>query len=220
MSDSPSKDASRASDKSFFDIMPVPSERPSWSGYQPDRLVVLSLRKGKGDAVDIVYGDKARVFRNFDFDDVENLAASPRIGDGWETIRPGRRVPGRSPTTLSLAAKGSFILALQLEGKLKQHAIFHDRPFGIPRASDGWFAWSTRLATDPTIAFMAVRAPVNDMPLAFNINLLVSGGAGSGDNNPAQDHYRGMDCLTPIIIDPDIRWPDGMDVPGLPPPPQ
>lgn len=215
-------------DRNLFGARPVSENWDGGAGFsRPDRLVLMTLQKGRGKSFDVVFGKRSQVFR-----DVGNLSAAELDATISSGIRPpsAKDIVHRSPhanrprTTLSLASQGSFYVALALTGDLKVKAKFADKPFGanadkiddLAEAPIKYFWWS-HVLNNGRIAVMAAHNPIgNTIVIPYNINLIVTGGSGSGDN---VDHYDGVQCETPIIIDPDMRWPDGTEPPNLPPPP-
>jgi hypothetical protein len=224
---------SQPSAKSYFGMVPV---KRDWPTKVPSRLVMLRLEKGN-DPLSVIYGAKSLVTKtggiipelfeaeqfvptmgaNWSEAEVESLVRRGFGSNAGIDIRHGQW--NRPRTALSLGVQGNFFLALYLDNSLRKNVRFAAEPFGVhPDYSDQFsfartFAgWIAVVAID-TNPLDVEPYPTVTEPLPFNINLEVTSG------HCGHNHYAGVQAVTPLIIDPDLRWPDGTTPPGLPPPP-
>ena len=168
-----------------------------WSGPQPQLGWIFSLGETPGKALNIIYKNARSVTGAID------MPAELRTGAGNKAPNYAS-APNRNPTptALSLKVNQDMYLGFVLDPKLG--AIFADAPFsGGYSGSDGDYFSVTRV-TDTT-AYLIIKGSsfgAGDYSKPFNIHLVATGTQG---NNVAY--------ATPLIIDPDTRWPAGWGPP-------
>lgn len=168
-----------------------------WPGSPPKLAWIFSLGETPGRALNIVYKNGRSV------SGVIDMPAELRAGAG-NKAPVYNNAPNSNPTpsALSLSCNQDIYLGFVLDAKLG--ATFADVPFsgGYPGAAADYLS-VTRVSD--TLAYVMVRAGSfgpGQFCKPFNIHLLAKGTNGSG-----------VAYVTPIIIDPDTRQPDGSGPP-------
>ena len=168
-----------------------------WPGAQPQLAWIFSVGETAGKALNIVYKNAHSVTGAI------NMPAELAAGAGNKApvyaSSPNRNP---TPTALSLKANQDLILGFVLDAKMG--AIFADAPFsGGYRGAENDYYSVTRVSD--TTAYLVIKGSsfgAGDYSKPFNIHLVAKGTQG---NNVAY--------VTPLIIDPDTRWPDGWGPP-------
>lgn len=169
----------------------------NWPGETPQLAWVLKIGESAGKALNVRYTAAAKYTGPIDMKQL--LKNNP--GGKARFHKAANKNP--TPTALSLRVEDDLYLGFILAKSMD--VVFADVPFsgGSAEATSVYYE-VTRLSD--TTAYMMVRGsqfPAGGCCYPFNIHLLAKG-----------QFDDGVDYVTPIILDPDTRQPDGSGPPG------
>lgn len=170
----------------------------TWSGPTPKLAWILGIGETPGKALNIIYTAGRSVTGTID------MAAELRAGAGSKKMNYNS-VPNKNPTpsALSLAVNQDVYLGFILDPRLG--ASFAQVPFsGGYVGADADYLSVTRV--NDTQAYLIVKGSAfgsGEYCKPFNIHVEAKGTQGNA-----------VPYVTPLIIDPDTRWPDGPNPPG------
>ncbi len=168
-----------------------------WTGDLPKKAMILVIGETAGRALNVRYTAAAT------FDgaiDIEKLLAKKPTS---KSVYHKHSNTNPVPTALSLRIEEDMYIGFILSKSMD--TAFADMPFsGGSADAANYYMQPTKIK--PTKAYMLVRGsafPRPDCCIPFNIHLVASGDFGDG-----------IAYSTPIILDPDGRFPDGGGTPG------
>ena len=168
-----------------------------WAGSPPKVAWIFSLGETPGRALNIVYKHARSVTG------VINMPAELAAGAG-NKAPVYNNAPNTNPTpsALSLSCNQDIYLGFVLDPKLGVE--FDDLPFsgGYPGAAADYLSVTKVSATTAYVMVKAGSFGPGQFCKPFNIHLLAKGTQGNG-----------VAYVTPLVIDPDTRIPDGSGPP-------
>lgn len=167
-----------------------------WAGPQPTQGYIVKIADAPGRAMNVVYSAGRAISGSFD------IVAELNAGAGSKAmtyVNAPNKNP--TPTSLSLHVNGDLVVGIKLAKSLG--VVFAANPLsgGYACANEDYFSVTRVSDTQAYVIIKGAGFAQGECVKPFNIHLV---GIGEFDDNIAY--------ATPIILDPDGRYPDG----GLP----
>jgi hypothetical protein len=168
-----------------------------WTGPLPTKALIFVIGETAGKALNVRYTAVGSYSGEIDMPEL--LAKKPT----GKAVYHNKKNSNPEPTALSVRIEDDIYLGFILSKSMD--TSFADVPFSGGYADAAQDYMQVTRVSD-TSAYMLVRGsqfPRPDCSKPFNIHLVATGTFGDG-----------VAYSTPIIIDPDGRWPDGGGTPG------